>query len=114
MIWKGNAKSRKQVGVASSNILSIASLTRLLSLIEGESLSRTFGCSFIETSAKSRTKVDDAFYDLVREIRRYNREMSSNSTSNAGGMGSGAPKTQIDMNEKISSRGCCGGKCAIM
>jgi GTPase KRas protein len=90
-----------------------ASLT-FLPKTEGESLARSFGCSFIETSAKSRTKVDDAFYDLVREIRRYNREMSSNSTSNAGGMGSGIPKTQTDMNEKASSRDCCGGRCIIM
>ena len=33
-------------------------------------LARSFGCKYIETSAKTRTNVDEAFYELVREIRR--------------------------------------------
>jgi GTPase KRas protein len=43
---------------------------------EGEELARYFGCKFIETSAKTRINVDDAFYDVVREIRRYNSELA--------------------------------------
>jgi GTPase KRas protein len=39
-------------------------------------LARSFGCKFIETSAKSRRNVEEAFYDIVREIRRFNKEMS--------------------------------------
>lgn len=31
---------------------------------------------YIETSAKTRQGVDDAFYSLVREIRRYKEEKS--------------------------------------
>ncbi len=42
---------------------------------EGEALARSFGCKFIETSAKSRINVDEAFHSIVREIRRYNREV---------------------------------------
>ena len=34
------------------------------------SLFRNYGIPFIETSAKTRMGVDDAFYTLVREIRK--------------------------------------------
>jgi Ras family len=40
--------------------------------VEGRALAASFGCKFIETSAKNRTNVDEAFYGLVREIRRFN------------------------------------------
>lgn len=40
---------------------------------EGQALAKHFGCRFIETSAKQRMNVDEAFHDLVREIRRYNK-----------------------------------------
>jgi GTPase KRas protein len=42
-------------------------------LIEGRNMAQQFGCQFIETSAKHRINVDEAFTDLVREIRRYNK-----------------------------------------
>lgn len=54
---------------------------RQVSKQEGQSLARQFQCPFIETSAKSRINVDNAFYDLVREIRRYCREMSGTVTN---------------------------------
>jgi GTPase KRas protein len=46
---------------------------------EGRDLAKHFGCKFIETSAKQRINVDEAFSNLVREIRKYNRvsDMSS-------------------------------------
>ena len=53
---------------------------RQVSKQEGEALARSFGCKFIETSAKTRINVDNAFYDIVREIRRYNKEMSVRSS----------------------------------
>ena len=37
---------------------------------------RQFGIPFIETSAKTRLGVDDAFYTLVREIRKNVRSAS--------------------------------------
>ena len=40
---------------------------------EGRDLAKHFGCKFIETSAKQRINVDEAFSNLVREIRKYNR-----------------------------------------
>jgi len=47
---------------------------RQVSTQEGQNLAKNFGCKFIETSAKSRINVDNAFYDIVREIRRYTRK----------------------------------------
>lgn len=40
---------------------------------EGRDLAKHFNCKFIETSAKQRTNVDEAFMQLVREIRKYNK-----------------------------------------
>jgi GTPase SAR1 family protein len=40
---------------------------------EGRDLAKHFNCKFIETSAKQRINVDEAFSNLVREIRRYNK-----------------------------------------
>ena len=42
-------------------------------LSEGRDLAKHFGCKFIETSAKQRINVDEAFSNLVREIRKYNK-----------------------------------------
>ncbi|KAI0032503.1 ras protein [Vararia minispora EC-137] len=44
---------------------------------EGRELARRLNCRFIETSAKLRLNVDEAFAELVREIRRHNREESA-------------------------------------
>ena len=41
--------------------------------VEGRELAAQIGCTFIEASAKQRINVDDAFTDLVREIRRFNK-----------------------------------------
>lgn len=37
-------------------------------------MAKQFGCKFVEASAKAKINVDEAFYNLVREIRRYNKE----------------------------------------
>lgn len=84
----------------------------LTSHTEGEALARQFGCKFIETSAKSRINVENAFYELVREIRRYNKEMSSY-PSGSGAFGSRAPEGKMDMSEPGDHAGCC-GKCIVM
>ncbi|KAL5341690.1 ras-like protein [Aspergillus crustosus] len=85
---------------------------RVVSEQEGEALARQFGCKFIETSAKSRINVENAFYDLVREIRRYNKEMSSY-PSGSGAFGARAPDNKLDVSEPGESAGCC-GKCILM
>jgi len=37
---------------------------------EGQDLAKSFDCPFIETSAKVRNNVDEAFFEIVREIRK--------------------------------------------
>ncbi|SCN82443.1 uncharacterized protein FFC1_03894 [Fusarium fujikuroi] len=42
---------------------------------EGESLAEELGCTFVEVDAKSSDEVDGAFFDLVREVRWYRRDL---------------------------------------
>ncbi|KLU82701.1 Ras-like protein [Magnaporthiopsis poae ATCC 64411] len=79
---------------------------------EGEALARSFNCKFIETSAKSRINVDKAFYDIVREIRRYNREMQGYSTG-SGTSNAGGPINKMEVNDNDAEAGCC-AKCVLM
>ena len=72
---------------------------------EGKQLARSFGCKFIETSAKSRRNVDQAFYDIVREIRRFNKEMSSYGTGGSSGAMGG--KFEMEGEKESKSCGCC-------
>jgi len=37
----------------------------------GSELAKSWSCPFIETSAKERINVDEAFTELVRELRKY-------------------------------------------
>ncbi|KAF2122891.1 small GTPase superfamily, partial [Lophiotrema nucula] len=50
-------------------------LNREVSCEEGQRLARQIGCIFIETDARFRMIYDNPFDVLIREIRRYNREM---------------------------------------
>lgn len=43
---------------------------RQVSPEEGKELAATFGCPWMETSAKARIRCEDCFYELVREIRK--------------------------------------------
>ncbi|XP_055379594.1 GTP-binding protein Rit2 isoform X2 [Condylostylus longicornis] len=55
---------------------------RKISTEEGKNLALQFGCPFYETSAALRHYIDDAFYTLVREIRKKeNAKASGNSSS---------------------------------
>jgi len=44
--------------------------TRSVDMQQARDVARNYGVPFIETSAKTRMGVDDAFYTLVREIRK--------------------------------------------
>ena len=44
--------------------------TRNVNMSQAREVARSYGIPFIETSAKTRMGVDDAFYTLVREIRK--------------------------------------------
>ncbi|PCH42671.1 ras protein [Wolfiporia cocos MD-104 SS10] len=81
---------------------------RQVGMNEGRDLAKHFGCKFIETSAKQRINVDEAFSSLVREIRRHNKEQQTGrpgqQTSTPSGPGVyNATKTD----EEVS--GCCAG-----
>ncbi|CDO76993.1 hypothetical protein BN946_scf184298.g20 [Trametes cinnabarina] len=75
---------------------------------EGRDLAKHFGCKFIETSAKNRINVDEAFSQLVREIRKYNKQ------TGRPGMQTSAPSAPgVYGSEKghpdDGAGGCCGG-----
>lgn len=74
-------------------------------------MARSFNCKFIETSAKSRIHVDKVFFEVVREIRSYNREMQGYSTGSGATSGLNPPKP-MDIEDGEAEGGCC--KCAIM
>lgn len=82
---------------------------------EGRELAKRFNAQCIETSAKQRVNVDEAFIAVVRAIRRYQKESGPpQSTPAAAGMGAGAAggrpnKAQDDHVDK----GCCGG-CVVL
>ncbi|POW16259.1 hypothetical protein PSTT_01448 [Puccinia striiformis] len=78
---------------------------------EGRELARHFGCRFIETSAKQRINVDEAFSSLVKEIRRHNKEQTI-SRPGPNGPGSGSNGFQEE-GEQSQSAGCCAG-CVIL
>ncbi|KAJ8371271.1 hypothetical protein SKAU_G00112990 [Synaphobranchus kaupii] len=46
-------------------------LVRTVDTKQAQELARSYGIEFVETSAKTRQGVEDAFYTLVREIRHY-------------------------------------------
>lgn len=57
---------------------------------EGKDLAKQFKCKFLETSAKEKLNVDEAFYSLVREIRKYSDGGDGgNAGNNAGQSKSG-------------------------
>ncbi|CAM0136252.1 Ras GTPase [Umbelopsis sp. WA50703] len=80
---------------------------RQVSSHEGRDLAKSFGCTFIETSAKQRINVDEAFYHVVRDIRRFNKEQQ-------GGAGprNGYGGQQFDIDDDNTSKKCCG--CTLM
>ncbi|GAN07876.1 RAS-like protein [Mucor ambiguus] len=58
---------------------------RQVSSQEGRDLAKQYGCQFVETSAKVRIHVDDAFYAVVRDIRHYNKEQELNGNRHTSG-----------------------------
>lgn len=52
--------------------------TRQVDMQQARDVARNYGIPFIETSAKTRMGVDDAFYTLVREIRKDKERKSEN------------------------------------
>ncbi|OCL06398.1 ras-like protein 3 [Glonium stellatum] len=44
---------------------------RQVSKKEGQRLASSFGCPFMEVSGRMRINIDEAFFEIVREIRRF-------------------------------------------
>ncbi|KAL2295453.1 hypothetical protein Nmel_017866 [Mimus melanotis] len=62
--------------------------TRTVDTKQAQELAKSYGIPFIETSAKTRQGVEDAFYTLVREIRQYRmKKLNSSEDGNQGCMG---------------------------
>lgn len=88
---------------------------RQVSSQEGRDLAKQYGCQFVETSAKVRIHVDDAFYEVVRDIRRYNKEQEMNSNRhttgyNGGGTanhGGGFDRFGVDDPNDHATSKCC-------
>ncbi|WOO85892.1 Ras-like protein [Vanrija pseudolonga] len=88
---------------------------------EGRDLAKRFGAQCIETSAKQRVNVDDAFVAVVRAIRKFQRQetgpaatvTSNNATGRPtqGGGVQGGPRNEQTNDEP--STGCCSG-CVIL
>jgi GTPase KRas protein len=51
---------------------------RLVSTTEGAELARSYGVPFVETSAKSRVNVEEAFIQCVREIKKWRQRLEAN------------------------------------
>ncbi|KAI9262368.1 ras-like protein 1 [Phascolomyces articulosus] len=76
---------------------------RQVSMQEGRDLARQFGCQFFETSAKQRINVDEAFYGVVRDIRRFNKEQEYH----GGGMDGGMQNMNMHDPSEAQSDKCC-------
>jgi len=76
---------------------------------EGRDLAKHLGCRFMETSAKQPINVDESFFDIVREIRKYNKEQKD--VRPGGPRGTGPSEGNIEREEH--SGGCCSG-CVVL
>jgi len=48
-----------------------STLVNKVDQMEGQKIANTWSCPFYETSAKEKINNEKVFYELVREIRRY-------------------------------------------
>ncbi|KAG8854016.1 Ras GTPase [Tulasnella sp. 330] len=81
---------------------------RQVGMNEGRDLAKHFNCNFLETSAKQRINVDEAFSQLVREIRKFNKEQAQGRPGGAAvGPQSSGQMDGPDMGDH--NGGCCGG-----
>merc|ERR1712226_1347924 len=63
-------KDKDQVPVVVVGNKSDLESDRQVSTVEGRELAKSFNVSHMETSAKLRINVEDAFYELVREVKK--------------------------------------------
>merc|ERR1711916_133607 len=58
---------------------------RQVSTAEGGDLAKSYNIPFMETSAKTRTNVEESFFELVREIRKTDKGSSKGGKDSKGG-----------------------------
>ncbi|GJJ14120.1 hypothetical protein Clacol_008377 [Clathrus columnatus] len=75
---------------------------------EGRKLGQTFNCPAIETSAKERINVDEAFHALVRQVRIFNKEQQNNRRTMFHPLAGPQANDGQQNNQDNSSPGCCG------
>ena len=64
------AKDRENVPIVLIGNKSDLVSQREVTLEQGQELAKTYRAPFFPTSAKNRTNVEEAFYELIREIRK--------------------------------------------
>jgi GTPase KRas protein len=82
--------------------------SRVVATSQGADLAKSFGCPFIESSAKSRVNVEQAFFELVRAIRQ-SIEGASDSGDKKKRKESGG-KSGLGSLRRMKSLGKLGGK----
>lgn len=76
-------------------------------------MAEEFHCKFLETSAKTNTNVEPAFFEVVRAIRRYNREMQGGPAAGGGLSQNPGAMGKMDIADEDTQAGCC-SKCVLM
>eukprot|EP01120_Amphizonella_sp_Union-15-10_P006272 TRINITY_DN1982_c0_g1_i1.p1 TRINITY_DN1982_c0_g1~~TRINITY_DN1982_c0_g1_i1.p1 ORF type:complete len:202 (-),score=30.12 TRINITY_DN1982_c0_g1_i1:115-720(-) len=71
--------------------------SREVSTTEGQELAKSYGSPFVETSAKTRIRVDDCFFELVKEVRKHE---TSDSISATPGTSVGTKKNEKEKKPK--------------
>jgi len=79
---------------------------REVSYEQGQQLAATLGCKILESSAKTRTNVVEAFHELVREIKRMRMALKSNSSTKNMGNIDESSSTKKSNKKKDSKEGC--------
>jgi GTPase KRas protein len=81
-------------------------MERKVSHQRGKELSRQWKCPHYETSAKTRTNVDEIFYDLVRQIIAINEEAVNVQKGSGGGMSLVLRQKEGEEGEEGEGAGC--------
>jgi len=80
---------------------------RQVGMNEGRDLAKHFQCKFLETSAKDKINVDEAFVSLVREIRKFNKQKQFGRPAPAG------KAVTSDLPNEANTGACC-ANCVIL
>ncbi|CAK5268816.1 unnamed protein product [Mycena citricolor] len=104
---KCDLEYERQVGMNGQSSKATEECSQLTNYEEGRDLAKHFNCKFIETSAKQRINVDEAFTNLVREIRRFNKEQASGRPTMGGPAGANGSYGGQPLQGDSEESGCC-------